>query len=125
MADASVASEKSTGRRTPNKRKRKREGESSREPSDTEDSDGDVAMDDDHPRSRLAKRIHSAKSRKSLLSKSIVANPSSTGSPNGSSGPAMEDHGSVNGSAIDAESADDGDAEDSDFDEWADEFEKE
>jgi hypothetical protein len=90
-------------------------GDSSRETSDNDDSEGD-----DHLRSRLAKRIYSAKSRKSLLSNTVVV--SAGVSPNGSShGLAHED--SLNGSAM--ESADDGDAEDSDLDEWADEFEKE
>ena len=124
----SVASNNS--RRAPNKRKRKRDGESSRETSDAEDSDGDGIVKDhpDHLRSRLAKRIHSAKSRKSHLSNSVTVpskGSSAVPSPNGSSGLAIEEPpGSANGSNGHY-SADDGDGEDSDLDDWADEFEKE
>ena len=130
--DDSVASNNS--RRRHKTRKRKRDGDSSRETSDAEDSDGDsIAQDNnaDHLRSRLAKRIHTAHSRKSALSKPIVVADkplSAATSPNGSShGPGGEEGpASTNGSAMDGESeGDDGDAEDSDLDDWANEFEKE
>lgn len=104
--------------------KRKREGDTSREPSEAEDSDNEP----NDPRSRLAKRIQTANSRKSQLSKTIVLSSkgsSAADSPNGSSHghtPA-EGHASANGSAFDRDSADD--EEDSDLDDWADEFEKE
>ena len=127
--DSSVASNNSA-RRTPNKPKRKRNGGSSRQASDAEESDGDGMTNDnpDHLRSRLAKRIHSAKSRKSHLSNSVIIpskGSSAVPSPNGSSAHAVEEpSGSTNGS-IDRDSADDGDGEDSELDDWADEFEKE
>lgn len=47
-------------------------------------------------------------------------NGSSHGRPSPGDAPA-----SANGSAVDRDSADDGDAEDSDLDDWANEFEKE
>jgi len=105
--------------RTPNGRKRKRDN-SSRETSDAEDSDDANPQDETHLRSRLSKRIHTAKNRKSALSNPLV--PSSVASPNGSShnGLALDDHSSANEGAMD-ESGD----EDSDLDDWADEFEKE
>jgi hypothetical protein len=109
----------SSSMRTPNGRKRKRDI-SSRETSDAEDSDDANPQDETHLRSRLSKRIHTAKNRKSALSNPLV--PSSVASPNGSShnGVALDDHSNANGSAMD-ESGD----EDSDLDDWADEFEKE
>ena len=114
-------------------RKRKRKHDSSREVSDADDSDTESPSNDDRLRSRLAKRIHTAHARKSALSKTMVvasgSKPSSAAaSPNGSShGPSPVDApASANGSAVDRESADDGDAEeDSDLDDWANEFEKE
>ena len=126
----SVASNASESRRT-FRRKRKREMDSSRESSDAEDSDTETQKESaDHFRSRLAKRIHTANLRKSHLSKSVVMGSkgsSAAESPNGSShGPSPADvAGSANGSVIDRDSADDGDAEDSDLDDWANEFEKE
>jgi hypothetical protein len=102
------------------KRKRKREGESSREISDADDSDTDSSNLE--PRSRLVKRIQTAHSRKSHLSKSVVVSSkvsSAIPSPNGSShGPSP-----ANGSAIDKDSEGE-DVEDSDLDDWANEFEK-
>src|SRR5271155_5857625 len=121
--DNSVASNTSESRG----RKRKRKRDSSREVSDADDSDTD--LNDAHLRSRLAKRIHTANSRKSALSKTVVvagggSKPSSAAeSPNGSSHgrPSPGDApASANGSAVDRDSADDGDgdAEDSDLDDW-------
>jgi len=114
------------------KRKRKREGgESSRESSDGEDSEGEGTpnnSDSENLRSRLAKRIHTANSRRSHLSKLVISSNRSSiaGSPNGSAPDHAAEEGlsSADGSAG-RESADDGDVEDSDLDEWADEFEKE
>lgn len=117
-------------RRTPNKRKRKRDGGSSREASDADDSDTDSIPNDnpDHLRSRLAKRIHGAKSRKSHLSNSVTLpskGSSAVPSPNGSSAHAVEEPPGSTNESRERESADDGDGEDSDLDDWADEFEKE
>jgi hypothetical protein len=120
MSNGSVASNVSESRR---KRKRKRTGESSRDVSDADDSDTDTSPN--NLRSRLAKRIHTAKSRKSQLSKTVILSNKSSAdaSPNGSShGPTPT---SANGSAMDKDSSSsegDGDAEDSDLDDWANEF---
>lgn len=135
VTHASVASNASESRQPLNKRKRKRTGDSSRGASDAEDSDNESNANApaDHLRSRLAKRIHAANSRKSQLSKSVLVSskPSSAaGSANGSSvglTPA-DKQASTNGGVVDKDSADDedeGEGEDSDLDEWADEFEKE
>jgi hypothetical protein len=99
--------------------------DSSRDVSDTEDSDSEPSP---HFRSRLAKRIQTANSRKSQLSKAVVVSKSSSAaaSPNGSSHtPAADAMGSINGSGVEKESDGDGDVEDSDLDDWANEFEKE
>jgi hypothetical protein len=130
-----VASNASESRRPLNKRKRKRTGNSSRGASDAEDSDNESTAKDTayHLRSPLAKRILAANSRKSQLSKLVVVSskPSSAAvSPNGSShGRTPTDRAaSANGGAVDRDSADDedeGDGEDSDLDDWANEFEKE
>ena len=110
------------------KLKRKRGDVSSRESSDGEESDDGTPRDSDSEklRSRLAKRIHTAKSRRSHLSRAVVASNGSSAiaSPNGSSQERAPEVASASGS-VDGDSADDGDVEDSDLDEWADEFEKE
>ena len=131
--NGSVTSNQSESHRTVNKRKRKRTGDSSREVSDADDSDADQPSTTQAHNlgSRLAKRIHTANSRKSQLSKTIVpSKPSSAGaSPNGSSshGPTPAAENNANGSAVDRDSTEeDGDVEDSDdLDDWAIEFEKE
>jgi hypothetical protein len=126
----SVASNASESRRKVNKRKRKRTDDASRDVSDAEDSDNESTPNEpgDNFRSRLAKRILTANSRKSQLSKSVVlgSKPSSaSASPNGSSHrPSPGDAPSANGSAVDKDSGGEEDVEDSDLDDWANEFEK-
>jgi len=129
-SDHSVASNTSESA----SRKRKRKRESSREVSDADDSDTDLPSNDPHLRSRLAKRIYTANSRKSALSKPVVVAGGSSKPSSGAASPNGSSHGrpspgdaptSANGSPVDIDSADDGDAEDSDLDDWANEFEKE
>jgi hypothetical protein len=101
----------SNGSESHRKRKRKRKRES-RDPSSSEsDTDSPSEL-----RSPLAKRKQNANSRKSQLSRSlVVSKPSSESvSPNGSHRPS-EGERSNNAS----------DGEDSDLDDWANEFEKE
>jgi hypothetical protein len=129
LAYSSVTSNVSETRR---KRKRKRQ-DTSHEASDADDSDSETPAP--KIRSRLAKRIQTANSRRSQLSKSVTiasSKPSSEApSPNGSSHvrtpvEGSGGGGSVNGSAVDHDSAeDDADEEDSDLDDWANEFEAE
>jgi len=108
------------------KRKRKRGEESAFELSEGEESDS--SPNDSNPRSRLAKRIQTVHARKSHLSRSVVARSngsSAAASPNGSShGPVVEDTADSRNGGVEDDSGQE-DSDDSDLDDWADEFERE